>query len=191
MIVECSVCFHKTLWKMRVGDEETEISEMNLPPVNVDPSSNSSRVNLKRTVWINWLPKLFISIALALAITNSIFVAYTFYTLSLHTETKNYNQKLETVLGNQTEDLAWFVQVSDLHFSKYESPERSQDFQKFCQYSKKILQPGAFIITGDITDAKTKDHTGSRQNFEEWNIYNQTMKKCGANKYDNDTLKVI
>ena len=92
---------------------------------------------------------------------------------------------METVLGDQTEDLAWFVQVSDLHFSKYESPERSQDFQKFCQYSKKILQPGAFIITGDITDAKTKDHTGSRQNFEEWNIYNQTMKKCGANNYNN------
>jgi hypothetical protein len=173
---------------MRVGDEETEMSAMTLPPSNGDPSSNSSRVKLKRTVWISCLSKLFISIALALAITNSIFVAYSFYTLSLHTETKNYNKKLETVLGNQTEDLVWFVQVSDLHFSKYESPERSQDFQNFCQYSNEILQPRAFIITGDITDAKTKDHTGSRQNFKEWNIYNQTMKKCGANKYDNNTL---
>ena len=173
---------------MRVGDEETEMSAMNLPPPNGDPSSNLSRVNLKGIVWISCLSKLFISIALALAIINSIFVAYSFYTLSLHTETINSHQKLDTVLGNQTEDLVWFVQVSDLHFSKYESPERSQDFQNFCQYSNEILQPRAFIITGDITDAKTKDHTGSRQHFEEWNIYNQTMKKCGANKNDNTTL---
>ena len=107
---------------------------MNLPPPDGDSSSNSSRVNLKGIVWISCLSKLFISIALATAIINSIFVAYSFYTLSLHTETKNYNQKLETVLGNQTEDLVWFVQVSDLHFSKYESPERSEDFKCFQAY---------------------------------------------------------
>ena len=55
---------------MRVGDEETEMSAMNLPPTNGDPNSNSSRINLKGIVWISWLPKLFLSIALALAIIN-------------------------------------------------------------------------------------------------------------------------
>ena len=152
---------------MTVGDEEIEMSVMNLPP-DGDPVSNSPGLNSKGILWISYLSKLFISIALALAIINSIYVAYSFNTLSFHTGTIDSHQKLDTVLGNQTEDLIWFVQVSDLHFSRYESPERLQDFQNFCHYSNEILQPRAFIITGDITDAKTQGRSGAVEPFQNW-----------------------
>ena len=80
--------------------------------------------------------------------------------------------------------LAWFVQVSDLHFSIFMDPNRPKDFLKLCKIIKSQINPQAVILTGDLTDAKASDKLGSRQFENEWKLYQDTVSACGA--FDSD-----
>ena len=51
-----------------------------------------------------------------------------------------------------------------------------------------FLQPQAIVLTGDLTDAKTKDKLGSTQFEAEWNMYQETMHSCGAFDTDSDQI---
>ena len=42
-----------------------------------------------------------------------------------------------------------------------------------------IVRPAAWVITGDLTDAKTKDYSGSRQYEEEWEAYRGVVEEAG------------
>ena len=92
------------------------------------------------------------------------------------------------IIDDKSENLAWFVQVSDLHFSIFQDFDRSQDFRHLCQFINKVLRPSAMILTGDLTDAKAKDKLGSRQFEAEWKLYRETMEFCGA--FDSNWLDV-
>ena len=79
------------------------------------------------------------------------------------------------------DDVAWFVQVSDLHFSIFMDPDRPRDFVDLCSsVIKTTINPQAVILTGDLTDAKAKDKLGSRQFEAEWKLYRETVEACGA-----------
>ena len=78
------------------------------------------------------------------------------------------------------DDVAWFVQVSDLHFSIFMDPDRPKDFLHLCSVIKSSIDPQAVILTGDLTDAKAKDKLGSRQFESEWKLYRETVEACGA-----------
>ena len=41
---------------------------------------------------------------------------------------------------------------------------------------QRVVDPATFIVTGDITDAKTPDHSGSGQYQEEWEEYDKIVK---------------
>jgi hypothetical protein len=57
----------------------------------------------------------------------------------------------EPVLGNQTNNLFWFSQVTDLHISSfYPHPETA--FRHFCNQTMAVVQPAFVIASGDITD---------------------------------------
>ena len=137
-------------------------------------------------IQVTWVHKLLVFMAIAYAIGNSIYVGHEFYEINSNVSSRNNYSQHETDVANffdnRTENLVWFVQVSDLHFSKYHDSKRSDDFLKFCQYSNQILKPEAVIITGDLTDATDRNGAGSRQFFEEWEMYNETMTKCRAFK---------
>ena len=60
------------------------------------------------------------------------------------------------------------------------------DFVK-CNFAL-FLQPQAIVLTGDLTDAKTKDKLGSTQFEAEWNMYQETMHSCGAFDTDSDQV---
>lgn len=45
--------------------------------------------------------------------------------------------------------VAWVVQVSDLHFSKFH-PERSQSFRTFMGGLLAMIKPSLVLITGDL-----------------------------------------
>jgi hypothetical protein len=127
-------------------------------------------------------------VALIFSIVNTIMVGYK---LSEATAV-NFYQRSPTrlngsILADQLQGLAWFVQISDLHFSIFQDNTRATDFQDLCKFVNEAVQPQAVILTGDLTDAKTKDKLGSRQFLEEWNIYHDTMKICGA--YGNSNPK--
>jgi len=57
----------------------------------------------------------------------------------------------DPVLGNSTENVFWFSQVSDIHTSVY-LPETLAHFQEFCSKTVNIVQPSFVIASGDLTD---------------------------------------
>lgn len=55
---------------------------------------------------------------------------------------------------NDTSGLLWFLHITDLHISKFRSPERTRDLQQLCLFVKDSLRPKVVVVTGDLTDAK-------------------------------------
>ncbi|XP_076899338.1 putative metallophosphoesterase At3g03305 [Bidens hawaiensis] len=76
---------------------------------------------------------------------------------------------------NSEDDVVWIVQLSDLHFSVH-YPERAFEFQQFVSSTLSMINPSLVLITGDLTDGKSKDHLIMKQNEEEWIEYQNAMK---------------
>ncbi|KAL6644804.1 hypothetical protein ACP70R_016412 [Stipagrostis hirtigluma subsp. patula] len=71
-------------------------------------------------------------------------------------------------------DVAWVVQVSDLHISAYH-PERADDLARYLGDALRAIRPQLLLVTGDITDAKNRRRTTSRQDEYEWITYKKTI----------------
>jgi predicted MPP superfamily phosphohydrolase len=48
------------------------------------------------------------------------------------------------------DDLVWFIQLADLHISKYH-PERAADLKNKVAAALSLIQPSLVLITGDLT----------------------------------------
>lgn len=83
------------------------------------------------------------------------------------------------------ESVIWVVQLSDLHFSVHH-PERAIDFKNIVGPALRMINPSLVLITGDLTDGKSKDLLTMKQNEDEWleyqNITEDVIKRSGLNK---------
>ncbi|KAM3229658.1 hypothetical protein ACQJBY_060467 [Aegilops geniculata] len=71
-------------------------------------------------------------------------------------------------------DVAWLVQVSDLHISAYH-PDRAADLVNLLGTALRTIRPHLLLVSGDITDAKNSKRTTSRQDEDEWITYKKTI----------------
>ncbi|KAL5073335.1 hypothetical protein RYX36_012319 [Vicia faba] len=82
----------------------------------------------------------------------------------------------ETVIEStqQSDSVVWIVQLSDLHFSVHH-PNRAQDFTKLVGPSLSLINLSLVLITGDLTDGKSKDLLTMKENEDEWVEYRNVM----------------
>ncbi|CAN4126652.1 unnamed protein product [Withania somnifera] len=83
------------------------------------------------------------------------------------------------------EDVAWVVQLSDLHFSVHH-PQRALNFSNIMGPTLFMINPSLVFITGDLTDGKSKDLLTMKQDEEEWLEYqkglDEVIKRSGLKK---------
>ncbi|KAL4633757.1 hypothetical protein ACB092_04G145100 [Castanea dentata] len=96
----------------------------------------------------------------------------------------NNNRRVIDVKGGP-ESVVWVVQLSDLHFSVH-NPDRALDFNTIVGPALSMINPSLVLITGDLTDGKSKDLLTMKQIEEEWVEYQNTMedviKRSGLDK---------
>ena len=59
--------------------------------------------------------------------------------------------------------------------SRFYDPQRILDFKKFVTTRLDQIKPELVLITGDLTDAKTKNFLGSKQYKDEWETYQKVI----------------
>ncbi|RYR16576.1 hypothetical protein Ahy_B04g073623 isoform F [Arachis hypogaea] len=72
------------------------------------------------------------------------------------------------------DSVLWVVQFSDLHFSVHH-PDRAIDFHDLVGPALSFINPSLVLITGDLTDGKSKDLLTMKQNEDEWMEYKTVM----------------
>ncbi|CEI92682.1 hypothetical protein RMCBS344292_06935 [Rhizopus microsporus] len=74
-------------------------------------------------------------------------------------------------LGDSPDRLFYFVQISDLHISKFQSKGHTTHFLHFLQSVLPVIRPEFVVVTGDLIDAEDRTRTGSAQYLKEWQVY--------------------
>ncbi|XP_040571816.1 transmembrane protein 62 [Lepeophtheirus salmonis] len=86
------------------------------------------------------------------------------------------NKEKDSILDNIAQDPPfWFLQISDLHLSKFNPKNPDRDLKKFISFVNTQISPGALLVTGDLTDAKSPYGFGSEQFDVEWRLYHNIM----------------
>ena len=85
----------------------------------------------------------------------------------------------------RSDDLVWFIHITDLHISKHHHPDIQEDLHEFFSTTLDTIKPRVVLASGDLTDGKDSDGIGSFQVKEEWEAYRKLLVK---NKVTQKTL---
>ncbi|CAG8577725.1 8687_t:CDS:2, partial [Cetraspora pellucida] len=97
---------------------------------------------------------------------------------------KNESTDLPTfdnlTIGDQPDNIFHFMQVSDLHISKYYKPGGASHFLYFLSSALPVVSPSFVLVTGDLTDGKDHYHGRSHQIIDEWTMYQTALQESGV-----------
>ncbi|ELT94129.1 hypothetical protein CAPTEDRAFT_182321 [Capitella teleta] len=79
--------------------------------------------------------------------------------------------------GDKANNIHWFIQISDIHISRFHYKDVGPDLQNFLESNVKIIKPPIIIVTGDLTDAKGIEKESSMQYKDEWDTYSRILKQ--------------
>ncbi|OMH86183.1 Transmembrane protein 62 [Zancudomyces culisetae] len=79
------------------------------------------------------------------------------------------------------EKILIFVQITDLHISKFNKKGGYTHLLYFLENGHKLITPELLVITGDLTDGKNKNNLSSKQHEEEWEAYKRIIARYGLN----------
>ena len=83
-------------------------------------------------------------------------------------------------LDDKFEKVFVFLQVSDLHLSVNFDLNRGPDFERWCNQVIGTVKPKVTLVTGDLTDARTKGIMGGEQYRQEWLWYQEIVNRTGV-----------
>ncbi|XP_038890288.1 putative metallophosphoesterase At3g03305 [Benincasa hispida] len=89
---------------------------------------------------------------------------------------RNWNSRKIVESKGAPRSVIWVVQLSDLHFSVHH-PDRALQFRDFVGPALAMINPSLVLITGDLTDGKSKDLLTMIQIEEEWMEYQNVMEE--------------
>lgn len=78
-------------------------------------------------------------------------------------------------LNQDFKHIFWFVQLSDIHVSKFYDSGRIKDLSRFCHEWVPVIRPRLVLVTGDLTDGKDKNAKDSTQYEQEWRQYYEAV----------------
>lgn len=61
------------------------------------------------------------------------------------------HNRLKGSLKNEPKNLFWFMQISDLHISKFKDKSRVEDFRRFCTEVNDAVKAPVIIASGEIS----------------------------------------
>jgi len=83
--------------------------------------------------------------------------------------------KMNLVVGDSEDRVTWWVHITDLHISMFHAPDRTEDLTTLVNQVIEHVRPPVIVVTGDLTDAKDPDYSGSRQYKQEWEHYSRIV----------------
>ncbi|RIA89427.1 Metallo-dependent phosphatase-like protein [Glomus cerebriforme] len=98
------------------------------------------------------------------------------------TSTDPVLQRFDNItMGDRRDNLLYFMQISDLHISKFQKTGGTSHFLHFLATVLPVIRSPAFVlVTGDLTDAKDEHFVTSRQFIDEWVTYQTALQESGA-----------
>jgi predicted MPP superfamily phosphohydrolase len=74
-----------------------------------------------------------------------------------------YNQLRKARTSSTSDGMFYFVQISDLHISAFQNSLGIDHLKSFLSVELPILSPEKVVVTGDLTDAKSRFQLTSTQ----------------------------
>ncbi len=83
--------------------------------------------------------------------------------------------------ASDSDGLYWFMHVSDLHISKYDSNKAADHLRLALTEAVQVIQPACVVATGDLVDgAALLGITATGQSQEEWDLYQSAYRGAGV-----------
>ncbi|CAG8761419.1 1725_t:CDS:2, partial [Funneliformis caledonium] len=84
-------------------------------------------------------------------------------------------------LGDSPNNIFYFMQITDLHISKFQKIGGTSHFLHFLATVLSVISSPAFVlVTGDLTDAKDENLITSQQYIDEWVTYQTALQESGV-----------